>query len=480
MLAQQILLTRKWVADHKGIFLIMQPGSKTNIYLDEPIIRDDTGTSYVKTNPAMVTRELSAYADEAGFCRFRVTSLAPINPANLPDAFEQKALNNFSTGRLEVSSIQNTAQGRVLRYAIPLVTEVSCLACHERHGYRVGDLRGALSLTIPISWADELAADNFHLLLLVGMASIVCVYLALIFLIEITVTRRLDLITAYFKNFPSNYGKIRQLPGGRDEINYLGKNVVDLGRRLLTSQKQLEEARERMFQTEKMAALGRLAAGVAHEVNNPLGGMRNCIKSLTENPDDLNMRTTYLGLIDKGLVRIEQIIRQLLNFGRTEPLRFRMALVDDIIREALLLLEYRLKEITVKLDLRLHSPIHADVEALKQIVVNIILNAAQAMEDGGTISIRSGRNDSMGFIAFRDTGCGMSKDVMAKIFDPFFTTKDAGDGTGMGLAVSHAFAEKMGGTITVNSEIGQGSEFIVFIPLRGVEQGESDGENITG
>ncbi|MDH3348494.1 MAG: DUF3365 domain-containing protein [Desulfobulbaceae bacterium] len=480
MLAQQILLTRKWVADHNGIFLIMQPGELGNSFLEEPIITDDTGTSYIKGNPAMVTRELSAYADEAGFCRFRVTSLAPINPANLPDTFEQNALVSFNKGTMEATAIENTPQGRVLRYSSPLTTKKPCLKCHERHGYQLGDLRGALSLTIPIGWADEMASSNFKLLVGVGVASIICVYITLIFLIELMVVRRLELITAYFNQFPNNLGKTQQLPGGKDEIHYLGKNVVDLGHRLFNSQKLLAEARERMFQTEKMAALGRLSAGVAHEINNPLGGMRNCIKSLTESPNDKIMRNTYLPLIDKGLIRIEQIVRQLLNFGRTEPLRFRTSMVDDLIHEALLLLEYRLKNIKVTLHLTLDKPIVTDVEALKQIIVNIILNAAQAMDNSGAITIETGSDKTMAFIKFRDTGNGIPKDIIDKIFDPFFTTKDAGEGTGMGLAVSFSFVEKMGGIITVNSEIGVGSEFVVFIPLHIMGQGENNGKNITG
>ena len=480
MLAQQILLTRKWVADHRGIFLIMKPGKRANTFLDEPIIKDDSGTSYIKGNPAMVTRELSAYADKAGFCRFRVTSLAPINPANLPDSFEQQALISFSQGKEEASVIENSPRGRVLRYASPLITEESCLQCHRQHGYMVGDLRGALSLTIPIKWADDLASANFKLLVWVGVASIICVYLTLIVLIELTVSRRLELITAYFKAFPHNPGKMAQLPNGSDEISYLGKNVAQLGHRLLNSQKQLAEARERMFQAEKMAALGKLAAGVAHEVNNPLGGMRNCIKSLNENPDDQPMRRAYLPLIDKGLVRIEQIIRQLLNYGRTEPLRWSTAHIDTIIQEALLLLDYRLKNIDLTLDLNLHEPVVTDVEALKQIVVNIVLNGVQAMADGGALTIQSRKEGSIGYISFRDTGSGIEEEIIAKIFDPFFTTKEAGKGTGMGLAVSFAFAEKMGGSLTVHSEVGKGSEFIVSIPLHPLEQGENSGKNITG
>ena len=144
-----------------------------------------------------------------------------------------------------------------------------------------------------------------------------------------------------------------------------------------------------MFHNEKMAAIGQLAAGIAHEVNNPLGGMRNCLKSLKETPDDREMRERYLELLDKGLMRIGHIVRQLLNFGRETPITPKETDIDALIRACFELLSFHLKDIDLQLDLAITTPYRLDGEVLKQALINIGLNAVQAMPDGGALTVTS-------------------------------------------------------------------------------------------
>ncbi len=466
LLAEQILLTRKWVADHNGIFMAKQPGMDLNPFLTDSVVRDDKGNIYLKSNPAMVTRELSLYASEANFCRFRVTSLNPINPANAPDDFERVSLASFKKGISEAVSIEPTKGGRVLRYIKPLVTQNACMECHDQHGYKIGDQRGGLSLSIPIGWADERAAKNFKLLSMIGLLTVICVGFAVYLLINRLIVKRIDIFTHFFQTFPREIENMEELVQGNDEITELGKNVIKLRNRLLSSQRKLNEAHKGMFQAEKLAALGRLSAGVAHEINNPLGGMRNCIKSLKENPTDQALSQRYLPLIDDGLQRIEIIVKQLLNFGKKEPLRYRMGSIDDLIQESLLLLEYRLKNIDLDLNLGLKKPSSIDVEALKQVIMNIIMNALQAMGDSGRLLIQTYQEDQGVRLVFTDTGPGIPQETIDKIFDPFYTTKKEGEGTGLGLSVSYSLVKNMGGTILVTSSEGSGTTFTVTLPFK--------------
>lgn len=465
MLHKQILMTRQWVADHNGLFFMRQPGVDPNPFLKDPEMVDTQGTRYVKRNPAMVTRELSAYADKAGFCGYRVTTLKAINPENAPDPWEKKSLLLFEQGVDEVIEFTQANNHRTLRYIAPLPVEASCLECHDQQGYKIGDIRGGLSVTIPVDWAFESITKNNRLLLFIATITILIVGLSIYLLIDVLVVRRLGILEGAMENYPETKPSKHNLPNGGDEIGRLAFKFNDFCQRLDTSQTELDASRKQLFQTEKLAALGRLAAGVAHEVNNPLGGMLNCVKSMGENPDDKALHRRYLELMDKGLKRIGNIVQQLLNFGRREPLQYRPACIDELIRESFILLEYGLKKLNVQLDLGIPDSYSIDSAALQQIIVNITMNAMQAMPEGGSFTVTTSVVDDMAVLAFQDSGPGISEENLPRIFDPFFTTKDVGEGTGLGLAVTYALVQRMNGVILVESSAGHGSCFIVRLPL---------------
>lgn len=160
MLFDHVRLTRQWVADHNGLFILKKEGVEANPFLSLPEIVDNTGTRYVMRNPAMVTRELSRYSEQEGHSRFRVTSLHPVNPANAADAYEQEAMMSFRQGATEASAVFNSPAGRVVRFVAPLNVENACLECHGKQGYQVSDVIGALSITIPIAWVDSILTEN--------------------------------------------------------------------------------------------------------------------------------------------------------------------------------------------------------------------------------------------------------------------------------------------------------------------------------
>ena len=462
---QQILLTRRWVSDHNGLFFLKTDNVKANPFLDEKEILDVEGRHYVKRNPAMVTRELSEYANRDGHFYYRVTTLQPMNPANAPDKFERKSLELFEQGVKEVIEIHKDSTGKTLHYMAPLLVEESCKECHHEKDYVTGDTRGGLSISIPVNWTFNKISQNNRMLLGIWFITILVVGITIFMMIDILVVRRLATLANAMDRLPQDDTLINKLPVNNDEIGKLSKKLKELYRRLLTSQQELDRSREQVFQGEKLAALGRLTAGIAHEINNPLGGMQNCIKSMQESPDDREMNQRYLELLSKGLKRIGETVRQLLNFGRREPLRLRSVHIDDLIKECFTLLEYGLKNIDLNLDLNLNRPFNVDVEALKQVVVNIGLNAIQAMPDGGHLTVESRETDGGLLVKITDTGIGMDEEHIQKIFDPFYTTKDVGEGTGLGLFVSYSLVQNMNGKITVESRKGQGTSFEIVLQV---------------
>jgi signal transduction histidine kinase len=423
----------------------------------------------------MVTRELSEYAQKAGYGWFRVTSLKPVNPLNEPDAFERASLERFSRVPLdEYMEIESSDGHKTLRYISPLIVKPSCLGCHAKHGYREGDIRGALSISIPIDWADATIARNNRFILLLGSFAVLSVTGLLYLLFNTLVSSRLSALEQVMDHYPEGPPSGLKLPEGNDEIGRLSSGFSALCGRLDRSSKKLNQAQEQAFYNEKMASLGQITAGIAHEINNPLGGLLNCVSNMQDDPHNTELQARYLPLLDKGLHQIESIMRQLLNFGRTAPLQLRQIDIDEEIRECMNLLKYRMKLVDLDLKLDIKESLCIDSEAIKQIVVNIGLNAIQAMPDGGRLTITSRKDPDCIVINFTDTGIGIEEDIKSKIFDPFFTTKGVGQGTGLGLAVAYTLVQKMGGTLEVESEIPGGTTFTVQIPV--IEECRSDAD----
>ena len=257
MLFDQIRLTRQWIADHNGLFLIKEPGVESNPFLEEGEIQDIHGNWLVKRNPAMVTRELSIYAAKEGMGQFNVTSLKPVNPDNAPDAFERRTLNKFEQGLDEAIEIEKIADSYRLRYMAPLIVDNRCLVCHDKQGYAIGDIRGGMNVTIPMDWAYAEIRANNRLLLNIAVTTILVVSLSIYVLFNTLVGKRLKGLAAAMDRYPEEpFTNPHAGHGDADEIGVLDNHFHDLCVRLEASQHELYKTREQVFQNEKQAALG--------------------------------------------------------------------------------------------------------------------------------------------------------------------------------------------------------------------------------
>jgi two-component system NtrC family sensor kinase len=236
--------------------------------------------------------------------------------------------------------------------------------------------------------------------------------------------------------------------------------------------RQLKTTQDGLIQAEKLTSLGQLSASIAHEVNNPLSGVliytQLLEKKIASDQFSKEASLNYLSKMESELTRSTRLIQNLLDFSRQSPPTLRPVSISDVVDKAFELAAHsaELQNIEVIKELNPSLPdIMADFDQLQQVCTNLILNAVQAMPDGGKLNLRASTGDSFLKIAVQDTGCGISQDNIHKLFTPFFTTKVKGKGVGLGLAVAHGIIERHKGRIEVQSKEGEGTTFTIFLPI---------------
>ena len=228
----------------------------------------------------------------------------------------------------------------------------------------------------------------------------------------------------------------------------------------------LQSAQAQLVRAEKLAALGTLAAGVAHEVNNPLQPLRTNLEMALEDLDaNRPIDRELLEYAERDVQRIQRIVSRLLDFARPGQPVFERIEINELIEEVLTFAGKQLEHAHVALETHLAAKhrVHGSVDQLKQVFLNLVVNAMEAMPKGGTLIVSTFENEGQLLVAVRDTGSGIAADQLAQVFDPFFTTK--ADGTGLGLSVSYGIIEGHGGQIEVESVQGEYSLFTVRLPL---------------
>jgi signal transduction histidine kinase len=228
---------------------------------------------------------------------------------------------------------------------------------------------------------------------------------------------------------------------------------------------EIKRFEEQLAHSEKLASLGRLTAGIAHEIGNPLTSVFSFLQILREIETD-GFKTESLDTIIFHINRIADIVKQLSGLSKPSLVEFKEVQINDVIESSLSLMQYdkRARAISIVRELSPLPTTVTDVNQLSQVFVNLILNAADAMPDGGTLTIRSGQTEGSIEVQVKDTGTGISPEDLPRVFDPFFTTKEKG--TGLGLSVSYGIIKGLGGIITVESEPGRGTTFTVSVPKR--------------
>ncbi|WP_432734999.1 ATP-binding protein [Maridesulfovibrio sp. FT414] len=582
------LTYRRWVAGLGGLYAEVSPKLAPNRYLDvaDRDVTTTTGKKMTMINPAYMMRMVYNIMNEDAGLHGHITSLDPIRPGNEPLPWEAKVLESFKTDPKEYHAVSVENGMPVLHFMRPMITEKNCLKCHAEQGYKLGDIRGGISVTVPMSHYEQTLASfvtetgtSFMTIWLVGIGAILG-GIAILLRFE---KARSDAETelARTKNYLSNIidsmpsilvgvdpdGRITHWNIEAQKMSNLssGEAVgLPLGMALPSMQKELDEVlmamknrtirsdsmqtrtdkgstrydditiypliangvegaviridnvtdrvnlEQMMVQSEKMMSVGGLAAGMAHEINNPLAGIlghaQNMKKRIFTDMDanqkeaescgiSLEKMREYLerrqipkmldGIMDSGQ-RAARIVSNMLSFSRKSERRHGYHHLSELLDRTIELAasDYNLKkyydfkqiEIIREYDSSTRA-VYCDGNEIQQVFLNLLKNGAEAMtekqyaEDRPRFICRIKEDNKMAVVEIEDNGPGIDFTPLNRIFDPFFTTKELGKGTGLGLSVSYfIIADQHQGSMAVNSSPGKWTRFTIRLPLDASEK----------
>ncbi len=318
-----------------------------------------------------------------------------------------------------------------------------------------------------------------------GIATVMAVGTALLLLNTYVITNRLvlrplgTLVEASGRVAEGDFTKKIPETGAYDEMgrtvrafNLMMSKIADFHRTLQEdirrAQVRITDTERKLFAAQRLSTAGTLAAGIAHEINNPLGGMINAARSLKEGRLDEAKRQEYLDLIIEGLERVRLIVQKILQL-RPSPFRPQPVRLRDAVERAVSFAEHRARSKGVTINNELPAdlpPVEGDPVELQQAFLNVLMNAVDAcVVEEGVVTIYHRLEAGAVSVSVADNGCGMDQEEAARCMDPFFTTKDVGEGTGLGLAVARNIVVNHGGRIEVRSQRGRGSTFTLTFPI---------------
>jgi len=333
---------------------------------------------------------------------------------------------------------------------------------------------GAAEITI----VTRIAASAAYLTARQLLDNLVKVGLAIIFLASLggvlvsrRLTRPLEILSQAVRKVAKGNFDVNVDIKSKDEIGQLSNSFNEMADELNVREQSLRKAQLALVQSEKMAAVGTLSAGLAHEVKNPLSAVLGYAQLAKRKITDTEMVKEHLDIIESETKRCNDIIGNLMQFSRQEQGEFSEIMINDVIEKSVGIVDHQLSLHKVRVETTLAEqipPLLGNANQLQQVLMNLAINAQHAMgDDGGTISIMTEIDESTGsaLITVDDTGPGIPEDVAANIFEPFFTTKAAGQGTGLGLSVSYGIIQEHKGAIHVMQAPGGGARFEIRLPL---------------
>jgi two-component system NtrC family sensor kinase len=387
---------------------------------------------------------------------------------------------------------RNAAGTRVLGIITPIENRPACsnAACHAHPAEQ--QILGVLDTNLSLARADvQLAQSSRRMIAYTGCALLLIAFLSWFF-VWIVVAKPVHALKRGTERLAAGDLGHQIDVRSNDEIGELASSFNSMSRELQTARKQnlawthtleqrveektreLKRAHEHALHTEKMASIGKMAAVLAHEINNPLSGILTYAKLLHKwiDRDAVGHRQEIcdsLDLIASESRRCGDLVKNLLTFSRTTPMNLQPANLNQVINRSLRLVQHQLDlagiHVQPQLDPKLPQ-VQCDAAQIEQVVLALVMNALDAMPQGGNLWLTTSftREPNQACIMVRDDGSGIPAEILPRIFEPFLTTKETGRGVGLGLAISHSILERHRGTIEVQSEQGRGTTFTVTLP----------------
>ena len=363
-----------------------------------------------------------------------------------------------------------------------------------------GNILGAAAISASLVPLYQEMRESEKIILFYILLNTMLLVLVGFYLLSRTVVKPIQRLLRVTEQFKEGEPLPSIQDSSRNEIGRLSRSLTLMLKRLEENKEELRDhisslekanleikkAQEEIVRSEKLASVGRLAMGVAHEIGNPLGIVLGYLELLREKDLSRAEKRDFLDRIESEITRISQIIRQLLDFSKPTSGKQKQVNIHNIIRETLDMLSPQpmLTHIKINPDFQAAEEITStDPDQLRQVFLNVIMNAAHAMirdkdstekDFENTLSIKTLDTEGWIELRFEDTGPGISEEDLRHIFDPFYTTKDPGQGSGLGLSVCYMIMERLGGSIRAESTLGQGATIIIKIPLEPIKDKAQD------
>lgn len=553
------LVYYQWAANHNGVYVPISSTTKPNPYLEhlpESSAVTAQGEPLTLVNPEYMIRQIYEMKTGSAGSLGHITSLDPIRDENIADEWESEALDAFEEGEVQVISVEEINGQPYLRLMRPMVTETGCLRCHVQQGYELGDIRGGISVAVPLSVLFSIYRKDIVVIVLAHFP-LWLIGLAGIFFSSHRVSqslRRREVAEAKTRSIINNMlnglvtlgedGRVESLNTaarkifGREQHEMKGKNIssfiqfpsfkergdtdksspipdlksmvggqielrgihkdgstfplevslsemsFDVDRLFIATIRDVTE--EKMRKSEalragQLAAIGELAAGVAHEINNPINGIINYTQILLDNADEGYDESDkdFMSRIIKEGERIALIVGNLLSFARQRDDVVEEMSVAEIIEDSVSLLMHQMQRDGIQLSVDIPQdlpPIRANPQQLQQVVINLLTNAIYALNQrypeknkSKRLEITCRQKTAMGkeYISttVTDWGVGIPQNVLERIFDSLFTTKPPGKGTGLGLSISKGLVREHQGFLSVESSLGGPTVATVDLPI---------------
>ncbi len=446
---------------------------------DEPGMRririiNPEGRISFSTDP----NEVNAYVDKSAEACYGCHAQAqPLTRLNRPDRFR----------------IYNADSGRVLGIITPIENEPTCsnAACHAHPATQ--QILGVLDTNLSLARADQNIAESTQQMLMYTVIAMIFISLLIWIFVYRVVHEPLEYLQRGTERLARGELGYQLKIESSDEVGQLSRSFNDMSKQLLDARneitawtrtleqrvdsktKELRRAHDQMIQVEKMVAIGKMAAVVAHEINNPLSGILTYSKLIKKwvsrgaNSDaEKKEINDSLDLIASESRRCGDLVRNLLTYSRTSPMNLGQCNVNEVVDRCIKLVQPKLEHSSVQLNLDTADDmprIFCDAAQVEQVLLALVMNAIDAMPHGGNLWITTRNLGDEIELQVRDDGMGIPADVLPKLFEPFTTTKEVGKGVGLGLAISKGIVERHGGHVDLQSELGKGTTFTVILPL---------------
>jgi two-component system, NtrC family, sensor kinase len=353
----------------------------------------------------------------------------------------------------------------------PILNGPMCIGCHPRDRTTIA----FLNVRVSFPAIDSFVAQQWSFMTLIAVISLVAAGGLIAIFFTFILGRRIDALSHTMSRVEAGDLAARVPEDTPDELGRLGRSFNAMVSRLADARRQLEDRHaEEIRRAQNLASLGQMAAGIAHEINNPIAGMQNCVRTLLKGTRDEVHRVQYLEMLREGLDRIGRTVGQLLNFARESKPHLKPTHLAPLLQRCRALVEHDLAAHRITFTLTVDETLPlllADPHQLEQVFLNVLKNALEATPDGGSVTVRAGvhKRDTGPFAEVQvcDTGSGIPPENLSRIFDPFFTTKEVGRGTGLGLSVSYGIVRAHGGFIDVQTDVGKGTTVSIALPLNG-------------